>query len=352
MSRSVGIVDVELDGVGWGPGRHGRLLSLLMGNVVDAVVAQAATSSRSGSGLSSEVPGAASRSRCGQDPVEPAREPPVGPAEEAHGRRHQDHADEGGVDEHGDGEADTEQLAVRVVAEDEGAEHADHDQRRRGDHPGGARQAPDDGFVVVAGRHVLLTDPGQEEHLVVHREPEEDGEHDEREERVDRHRAVQPDQLGAPAPLEHRDEHAVGGGDRQQVHERGLERDEDRPEHDHQQQERHRHDGGDEQRQAAGDAVGQVGDHGPAGERHRGVGAVDRGRQHVGAQVADELVGALVLGGRGRVGGEHRGVAGGVEDRRGHGGDARVGPQRVVDPVTTAWPPRGSGARRRPGSGR
>ena len=109
----------------------------------------------------------------------------------------------------------------------------------------------DHGFVVVAGRHVLLADPGQEEHLVVHREPEEDGEHDQRQERVDRHRAVQPDELVAPTPLEHRDEHAVGGGDRQQVHEGGLERDEDRAEHDHQQQERHRHDGGDEDRQPA-----------------------------------------------------------------------------------------------------
>ena len=54
-----------------------------------------------------------------------------------------------------------------------------------------------------------------------------------------------------------------------------------------------------------GDAVGQVGDHRLAGERHPGVGAGDRGGQHVGAEVADELVGALVLRRGGRVGGEH-----------------------------------------------
>ena len=47
---------------------------------------------------------------------------------------------------------------------------------------------------------VLLADAGQEEHLVVHREAEEDGEHDQWEERVDRHRGVQPDELDAPQP--------------------------------------------------------------------------------------------------------------------------------------------------------
>ena len=44
-------------------------------------------------------------------------------------------------------------------------------------------------------------------------------------------------------------------------------------------------------------------------------------------------VGALVLRRRGRVDGEHRGVAGGVEHRRGDGGDAGIGLQRVVDAV-------------------
>ena len=57
------------------------------------------------------------------------------------------------------------------------------------------------------------------------------------------------DQLVAPAPLEHGDDHAVGGADRQQVHDRGLERHEHRPEHDHQQQERQADDGADEERQ-------------------------------------------------------------------------------------------------------
>ena len=64
-----------------------------------------------------------------------------------------------------------------------------------------------------------------------------------------------------------------------------------------------------------------------------GVGAGHRGGQHVGPKVADELVRLRRLRRGGRVGGEHGGVTGGVEDRSGHGGDAGVGLQRVVDAV-------------------
>ena len=62
--------------------------------------------------------------------------------------------------------------------------------------------------------------------------------------------------------------------------------------------------------------------------------------QDVGAEVADELVGALVLRCRGRVDGEHGGVAGGVEDRGGHRGDAGIGERARRGPAATiAWPP-------------
>ena len=42
-------------------------------------------------------------------------------------------------------------------------------------------------LVAVAGAHELLTHPAEQEHLVVHRQPEQDGEHDHRQERADRH---------------------------------------------------------------------------------------------------------------------------------------------------------------------
>jgi hypothetical protein len=104
-----------------------------------------------------------------------------------------------------------------------------------------------DALVAVAGAHVVLTDPAQQEDLVVHRQPEEDGEHDHRQERADRHVVVDTEQTAAPSPLEHGDDHAVGGADGQQVHDSCLERNQDRAEHHHQQQERQEDDGADEQ---------------------------------------------------------------------------------------------------------
>ena len=150
---------------------------------------------------------------------------------------HDHHPDERGVDEDRAREPDAEQLDDDVVAEHERQEERAHDRGGGGDDARGGRQAVGDGLGVVAGAQVLLADPRQQEHLVVHREPEQDREHHDRQERLDRPFLADADELLAPAPLEDRDDHAVRGADRQQVHDRGLERHEDRSEHRHQQQE-------------------------------------------------------------------------------------------------------------------
>ena len=52
-------------------------------------------------------------------PVKAAREPPVGPAEQLHDRWHQDHPDQGGVDQDGDGQAEAEHVEdVQRIADD------------------------------------------------------------------------------------------------------------------------------------------------------------------------------------------------------------------------------------------
>ena len=51
------------------------------------------------------------------------------------------------------------------------------------------------------------------------------------------------DQAGAPAPLEDRDDDAVGGTHAEHVEHRGLQRHQDRAEHDHQDQEGQPDDG-------------------------------------------------------------------------------------------------------------
>ena len=103
-----------------------------------------------------------------------------------------------------------------------------------------------------------------------------------------------------PAPLEDRDDHAVGGADRQQVHDHGLERHEQRAEHRHQQQERQRQHGPEEVGEPAGEVVGEVDHRGhEAGDQDVEPGAGGRLGQHVLRGRLDQLVGGLVLGGRG-----------------------------------------------------
>ena len=106
--------------------------------------------------------------------------------------------------------------------------------------------------ALSRGAVVLLADAGQQEHLVVHRQPEDDGEQQHRRPRLDGPSLPTPMRLRAPAPLEHRDDDAVGGADRQQVHHDRLQRHEQAAEHDHEQQERQQQHRADEDRQAIG----------------------------------------------------------------------------------------------------
>jgi hypothetical protein len=61
-----------------------------------------------------------------------------------------------------------------------------------------------------------------EEDLVVHREPEEHREEEDRDPRLDLVELVQPDEVGADPVLEDDHDHAVGGADCEQVQEHGL----------------------------------------------------------------------------------------------------------------------------------
>ena len=52
----------------------------------------------------------------------------------------------------------------------------------------------------VAGAQPVLPDPRQQEHLVVHRQPEEDREHQDRDPARHRHRVVEAEQARRPSP--------------------------------------------------------------------------------------------------------------------------------------------------------
>ena len=183
-------------------------------------------------------------------------------------------------------------LSCRSSPSGEGGEHAEHDQRRGGDHTSGRSQAVGDGDGVVLRAVVLLLDPRQQEDLVVHRQTEDDGEQEHRHPRLDRPGLVDADQAHAPAPLEDGDEDAVGGADRQQVHDHGLQRHENTSEHSHQQDEAEQQHDADEHRHAVADEPGEVGRPG-RGPTDLGV---DPGRgDHVVTEVVDERRRLLVL---------------------------------------------------------
>src|SRR5262249_38051289 len=212
--------------------------------------------------------------------------------------------DDGGVQYDGDGQADAELFDGGVAVEDEAAEHEHHDRGGGGDHDGAGDQPRDDRAGVVLALVDVPFDPADDEHLVVHRQPEQDREHEQRHVGHHRHRAVEADQAVQPAPLEYRGQHAVGGADRQQVHHRGLDRDHHGAEGEQQQHEAERDHDQDLQQQLAGDDRGQIRvSGGGAADVGGHVGALVGSRYHGRAQRADQVGGGLV----GRAGGGDRG---------------------------------------------
>ena len=86
----------------------------------------------------------------------------------------------------------------------------------------------------VAAVLPLLVDAGDEEDLVVHREAEHDCEDHDGDERIDRS-GLDAERACEPAALEDRLHDAERRGDREQIHECGLHRNQQRAEDDQQE---------------------------------------------------------------------------------------------------------------------
>src|SRR5437899_2260443 len=124
-----------------------------------------------------------------EPPVEPGqrtRSPPIGAAEKAHDRRHDEDADDRSVDGDRDGEADPDRLDDHDVGHAEGQEHRHHDCSGAGDETAALLESQRNPGLVVAGTPVLLLNPADQKHLVVHRHAEDDAEEDDRNARIDR----------------------------------------------------------------------------------------------------------------------------------------------------------------------
>ena len=132
-----------------------------------------------------------------------------------------------------------------------------------------------------------LADPADDEHVVVHREAEQDHEQEQRQPRRDPADGLEVEQALEVAVLEDPGDHAVGGADAQQVQHDRLQRHDHAAERDEQQQEREAEHERDHDRQARRHLVVEVlraGGH--AGHVDLGAGdAVDRGRDRLVAQL-------------------------------------------------------------------
>ena len=160
--------------------------------------------------------GAGLDGQAGQDAVEPAGEGPVGRADEVHEGGDQQAADDQGVDEDGEAEAEAEFLQDPLAAEQERPEDQDHDAGRGRDDLAALGLAGGDRLVVApggpaakggqltVGRVVqvvpFLLDPADQVHLVVHGQPEQHGEQQDRDERVDRPGPGQARGSSCPSP--------------------------------------------------------------------------------------------------------------------------------------------------------
>ena len=82
-------------------------------------------------------------------------------AEALHGGRHQQRADDGGLDDDGDGQPHTELLHGEDLTGGEPGEAHDDECGGRGDDPARALEPDGDGRLVVAGLVVHLLDAGE-----------------------------------------------------------------------------------------------------------------------------------------------------------------------------------------------
>ena len=192
------------------------------------------------------------------DPGDGGWEPPIVSPEHGHQRWENEHPDDGRVQEDAQREAETELLEPDHASGDETREGDDHDRGRRRHDAAGPLEAIRDSSGVVGHLVPRLTHPGDEKHLVVHREAEE-----RREEETGTQPSISEvsgntEKRAAHTPLEHDHEHAVHRGDREEIQQHSLERQQERAKSTEQNEVRHGEDREDDPRESAVRALEEV----------------------------------------------------------------------------------------------
>jgi hypothetical protein len=254
--------------------------------------------------------GRTSRTSRGRDPQhsrQPGRQPPVGPAEQRDHRRDQQAAHDHRVDQDAGPQPGGQDLQVGLRAGGHGQEAQHQDRRRAGDQAPGPAQALHHGVPGVTRTVIGLPDAGEDEHLVVHRQAEQEREHHQRHPHRDRPGGRDaPQRPGAVPVLPHPRQHAVGGGQRDQVEHHRLGGQQHRAEGPGQQQEGGDADDREHQREVAVDRVVEVDQRRP----------VTADADHTGA-----IQQRVLQPGDGRLSGRHAALG-----HRDHGHDRRAVP--------------------------
>ena len=193
--------------------------------------------------------GSRSLRRHSRQPLEPLRQVPVPVAEELHRRRQQHAADDRRVDEDRDRQPHAQLLEDQQRQGGEDREDRDHHGGGAGHDAGGGLDPVGDRVLGWPSAVERLADPGEDEHVVIHRESEQDHEQEQRHPRDDRAVGVEAQERLQVAVLEDPHQDSVGRPDREQVEHDRLDRDHDRAERDQQQQEGRRQDEGEDERQ-------------------------------------------------------------------------------------------------------
>ena len=187
------------------------------------------------------------------------RAPPVPVPEQAHRRRHEQRPDDGRVEGDRERHPDAERLDQDDVGERERGRDDDDDQRRGRHDPAAPLEAAGDRLLVVVGPVPDLLHPRQQEHLVVHRQPEQHAEQDHRLGGLDEPQRLEPERPRQVAVLEDPDERPERRDDRERVHHERLDRQDRRAEQDEQDDVRGHDDEQRRPREVGGDAVDDVG---------------------------------------------------------------------------------------------
>ena len=109
--------------------------------------------------------------------IEPLRHPPRFIAQQGQNCGGDSHANHEGINQHAESQSEADGANHCGFSEDEPAEHRDHDDHRGNHHTHRMVVPGDDGGFRILTVHICFAHAGDQEHLIVHRQTEEDTDH-------------------------------------------------------------------------------------------------------------------------------------------------------------------------------